>query len=167
MRRRPAKSQPRCSQLGVPTCFPLMFQASGQRAPDWAAHSRPPCCLAAEEVICSAIFAQQVTREGSFAERRDLLYHLEKSKCFQAHITNCCTTHFRQDLSPTSRKEDFREAMRTGRIRFFLAGKIPHDGVRDFATQPFGWKAKPFGIGNSSNGFHPAIFAPHSALTSR
>src|SRR6266516_1409308 len=49
------------------------------------------------------------------------------------------------------RKEDFREAMRTGRIRFFLAGKIPHDGVRDFATQPFGWKAKPFGIGNSSN----------------
>jgi hypothetical protein len=64
-------------------------------------------------------------------------------------------------------KGRFREAMRTGRIRFFLAGKIPHDGVRDFATQPFGRKAKPFGIGNSSNDFHPAIFAPHSALTSR
>ena len=25
-----------------------------------------------------------------------------KSKCFQSHITNCCTAHFRQDLSPTS-----------------------------------------------------------------
>jgi len=40
--------------------------------------------------------------------------------------------------------------MRTGRIRFFLAGKIPHDGVRDFATQPFGWKLNPLESGTAA-----------------
>jgi hypothetical protein len=34
--------------------------------------SRQPCCLAAEEAIFSAIFAQKVTKEGFFAEWGDV-----------------------------------------------------------------------------------------------
>ena len=41
-----------------------------------------------------------------------VIYYLEKSKCFQTHITNCCTAHFRQDLSPTYDTYDSLAALR-------------------------------------------------------
>ncbi len=49
--------------------FPSQNPGFGASAlSDRAERSRQPCCLAAEEALCEAIFAHTVTKEGFFAE---------------------------------------------------------------------------------------------------